>query len=86
MSKELHAAQGLLETLSRFPGGTLLEDGTGAVRPLLPEEVWEMQGGDQTSWEATSDDQKPLLVRAAVREIGWQAAQSLLQAVSGQGL
>lgn len=68
----------------KIPGGTLLEDGTGAVRPLLPEEVWEMQGGDQTSWEATSDDQKPLLVRAAVREIGWQAAQSLLQAVSGQ--
>ena len=29
----------------KIPGGTLVEDGSGDVRPLLPEELWEMQGG-----------------------------------------
>ena len=52
----------------RVAGGTL-----GRVRPLSGRELWEMQGG--------SVSQHPVMLKAAVREVGWRAGQSLLQAL-----
>ena len=66
----------------RIPGGTLLEDGTGRVRPLAPNEVWEMQGGAASEWNVAGKDEREMLTSAAVRECGWQFAQCLLQAVT----
>ena len=64
----------------KVPGGTLLEDGSGNVRPLLPEELWEMQGGEAAVWNETPPSGRSDLVQAMVREPGWQAAFRLLQA------
>ncbi|CAL1131402.1 unnamed protein product [Cladocopium goreaui] len=67
----------------KIPGGTLLEDGTGLVRPLLPEEVWEMQGGLAEDWRSADSKRKDRMIAAAVREPGWQVAMSLMQALTG---
>ena len=67
----------------KIPGGTLLEDGTGLVRPLLPDEVWEMQGGLAEDWRSADSKRKDRMIAAAVREPGWQAAMSLMQALTG---
>ena len=69
----------LLGEKLRVPGGTLLEDGSGAVRPLLPEEVWEMQGGKPEDWMEACPKKRDHMMASAVREVGWQAALSVMQ-------
>ena len=68
----------------RIPGGTLIDDGTGAVRPLLPAEVWEMQGGSLQEWEESSPTKRSSLMVSAVREPGWQVALVILQLATSQ--
>ena len=63
------------------PGSTLLEDGTGRVRPLDVSELWEMQGGAKLLWPPASESKKQQFLQAAIRTCGWQCAQSLLQAI-----
>ena len=53
----------------------------GHTGTLSGRELWEMQGGSVSDWDQAREDQHPVMLKAAVREVGWRTAQSLLQAL-----
>ena len=64
------------------PGGTLIRQLGGrllGVRPLLPQEVWKVQGGHQAEWDALPEGKEQEALRGAVQALPRRTAETCLK-------